>query len=119
MTDPTPCSADAGVTTGPDGEAVALQCERPAEVVVLYAGLDRPMCRGHAATFCRSRPSAVTREISLESVAVSLGFESERELHRLVSSRDLSTPERLAAFKRWQTEDGSKAGLLRLPGRDA
>lgn len=61
MSGPILCTADAGVTTNPEGKAVAVPCERPAEVVVTYAGVDRPMCRGHAHTFCRSRPGAVLR----------------------------------------------------------
>lgn len=43
------------------------------------------------------------------------GFESEGEFHRMVAAADLGTPERLAAFKRWQMDDGTKAGLAALP----
>lgn len=43
-----------------------------------------------------------------------LGFESGAEFHRLVAGADLSSNAGIAAFKRWQFEDGSKVGLLRL-----
>ena len=51
----------------------------------------------------------------LGEVVRELGFADEREFHRLVASRDISTPEKLKAFKSWQEGDGSKAGLLALP----
>lgn len=63
MTEPIVCTADAGVTTNPEGKAVAVPCEHPAEVVVTYAGVDRTMCPGHAHTFCRSRPDATVRPV--------------------------------------------------------
>lgn len=50
----------------------------------------------------------------LEKLVRSQGFESEKEFHHLVASTDTSTPEKYAAFKRWQHDDGSKAGLLKL-----
>jgi hypothetical protein len=36
------------------------------------------------------------------------------ELLRMVARADISTPEKMAAFKRWQNDDGSKAGLAAL-----
>jgi len=42
------------------------------------------------------------------------GFDSAAEFHRMVASVDLSTPDRFAAFKRWQEEDGTKQGLSLL-----
>lgn len=45
-----------------------------------------------------------------------LGFADEAELHRLVAAADLGTPTALLAFKRWQRDDGTKAGLLKIPG---
>lgn len=50
----------------------------------------------------------------MEALVKQLGFESEKEFHHLVASVDLSTPEKTAAFKKWQDEDGSKGGLLKL-----
>src|ERR1044071_7653107 len=58
--------------------------------------------------------ATLRRRNSMEELVKSLGFESEEEFHHLVSSADLSSPEKIAAFKRWQTEDGSKEGLLKL-----
>jgi hypothetical protein len=51
----------------------------------------------------------------MEETARELGFENEKEMHRLVASVDLSTPEKIAAFKKWQFEDGTKDGLIKLP----
>jgi len=42
------------------------------------------------------------------------GFENRHEMRALIASADISTAEKLAAFKRWENEDGSKAGLLNL-----
>lgn len=42
------------------------------------------------------------------------GFESEEEFLKLNSSVDISTPWKLAAYKEWVDEDGSKEGLLKL-----
>lgn len=50
----------------------------------------------------------------MEALVKQLGFESEKEFHHLVASVDISTPEKSAAFKKWQDEDGSKEGLLKL-----
>lgn len=43
-----------------------------------------------------------------------LGFANEQELHTMVAHVDLSSAEKIAAFKRWQYEDGTKDGLLKL-----
>jgi len=50
----------------------------------------------------------------LEQAVLDLEFESEEEFHRLVTGVDISTHGRRIAFKSWQTEDGSKAGLVGL-----
>lgn len=42
------------------------------------------------------------------------GFKDGAEFHSMVARLDISTPERLDAFRRWQMEDGTKAGLERL-----
>lgn len=43
-----------------------------------------------------------------------LGFESAAEFHRMVADVDLSSTERIAAFKHWQEHDGTKQGLMCL-----
>jgi hypothetical protein len=52
--------------------------------------------------------------MTLEEVVKQQGFESEAEFHKLVGSVDLSSPEAVLLFKRWQNEDGSKVGLVGL-----
>ena len=51
-----------------------------------------------------------------EKMLKSLGFESEKEFHKLVSSVDLSTITKIEAFKRWQNADCSTDSLLKLIG---
>jgi len=53
---------------------------------------------------------------TLEQAALGKGFASLEEFSLLVASVDLRTGERFAAFKEWQENDGTKAGLLRLLG---
>ncbi len=50
-----------------------------------------------------------------DTIAQALGFQNVAEFNRMVAAVDLSTPERLAAFRRWQDNDGSKDGLQQLP----
>lgn len=50
----------------------------------------------------------------MAEMALAHGFESEKEFIALVYGADLSTPEKIAAFKVWQKLDGSREGLLRL-----
>lgn len=52
---------------------------------------------------------------SIDEMAKKLGFEGEKELNHLVSAVDLSTPDKIRDFKKWQFEDGTKEGLLTLP----
>jgi len=51
----------------------------------------------------------------LDDTVKKLGFESGAEFCRLVASVDMSAPEKLQAFRRWQVTDGTKEGLLKLP----
>jgi len=51
----------------------------------------------------------------MEELVKQLGFTDLKEFNRLVVNVDLSTSEKVAAFKKWQMEDGSKEGLLELP----
>ena len=47
-----------------------------------------------------------------------LGFSSNGEFFRMVAAVDLSSPEKIAALKRWQKEDGTRAGLATLPTKE-
>lgn len=49
-----------------------------------------------------------------DQIAKQLGFADAAEFHRMVSSADLSDPLKVAAFKRWQDDDGTKDGLAAL-----
>jgi hypothetical protein len=40
-----------------------------------------------------------------------MGFKNSVEFANMVSEANLSDPEKLAAFKRWQEHDGTRAGL--------
>lgn len=53
--------------------------------------------------------------MTLDEIVKQSGFESEKEFHTMVASVDLSTSEKITAFKKWQNEDGTKEGLLKLP----
>ena len=55
----------------------------------------------------------------LEQLVIQLGFESLKEFNYLCGAVDISTPKKLAVFKRWQEDDGTKAGLLALMVEDA
>lgn len=50
----------------------------------------------------------------MDELLKELGFNDITEFNELVARADLSTPEKLAAFKKWRTEDGTKEGLLKL-----
>ncbi len=47
------------------------------------------------------------------------GFENLAELFSLVSHTKIDTPESMAAFKDWQFNDGTKAGLLKLNRKES
>jgi hypothetical protein len=51
---------------------------------------------------------------AMEQIVREQGFESVEEFNRLVASVDLGSGEKLLAFKRWQSNDGSKEGLVQL-----
>jgi hypothetical protein len=51
---------------------------------------------------------------SVSEVVKSLGFESEKEFHAIVSSLNLTKPGAVEKFKTWQTTDCTKASLLKL-----
>lgn len=50
----------------------------------------------------------------MEEIVKELGFENEKEFHKLVASTDTATPEQYNKFKDWQFNDGTKEGLLKL-----
>ena len=43
-----------------------------------------------------------------------LGFRDANDFYAHVSAAPMGTPEAIAAFKRWQADDGTRAGLLAL-----
>ena len=47
------------------------------------------------------------------------GFESAGEFFALVAKVDMSTPAKVAAFKAWQENDGTRAELQKLIDGDA
>lgn len=49
-----------------------------------------------------------------DQIAQSLGFNDAVDLFRLTANAPIDTPEKLAAFKAWQHDDGTKAGLLAI-----
>ena len=49
-----------------------------------------------------------------EDLVKSFGFDNVSELNKLVATLDISSPKKLALFKKWQEEDGTKDGLLKL-----
>ncbi len=46
------------------------------------------------------------------------GFSSASQFHAMVASLELTGPGHLEAFRKWQHEDGSIAGLEKLPTRE-
>jgi hypothetical protein len=43
-----------------------------------------------------------------------MGFDSEKEFHKMVSSVDLANPIKLQAFLNWRDNDGTKKGLEKI-----
>lgn len=54
----------------------------------------------------------------IEDAVLENGFEDVSEFSHLVSTVDLTKPGADEAFRKWQHEDGSKEGLLKLPSRE-
>lgn len=52
--------------------------------------------------------------MNLDNVVKACGFNGIADFNACVSNVDLSSPVKVAAFKRWQEEDGTKLGLLGL-----
>lgn len=53
----------------------------------------------------------------MEEIVKQYGFESVGEFHRMVADVDLTSAEKIAAFKKWQEDDGTKKGLIALKKR--
>ena len=52
--------------------------------------------------------------MEFKKIVRELGFENEKEFHKLVANIDISTSEKNTIFKDWQYNDGTKEGLLKL-----
>jgi len=44
-----------------------------------------------------------------------LGFDNADQFSIMVANVDISTPDKLAGFKNWQENDGTKDGIEKLP----
>ena len=51
---------------------------------------------------------------TIDKAAKNFGFLDREEMNRLIASIDLSTQEKVVAFKLWQKSDGTRDGLVRL-----
>jgi hypothetical protein len=51
----------------------------------------------------------------LADAAKQNGFKDLADRNRHIQALDLSSPEKLEAFRKWSTEDRTKAGILKLP----
>jgi hypothetical protein len=56
--------------------------------------------------------TVIANDEDWDGPVMAMGFTSRDEFFLLVSSVDLSTPDRLDRFRAWQDRDGTKAGLL-------
>ena len=50
----------------------------------------------------------------MEEIVKQMGFENEKEFHKMVSDIDLSNPIKMQKFLKWREEDGTKNGLLKV-----
>lgn len=65
----------------------------------------------------RANPEPEPEPSGMDAVVRQHGFRDLQEFNHLVSSADLTTPERFDAFMKWKLNDGTKDGLLKLPSR--
>ena len=49
----------------------------------------------------------------MEEIVKQMGFKSEKEFHKLVSSVDLTDTINMQMFLQWKQNDGTKKGLLK------
>ena len=52
----------------------------------------------------------------MEEIVKQMGFKSEKEFHKLVSSVDLTDTIKMQMFLQWKQNDGTKKGLLKVIG---
>jgi len=52
--------------------------------------------------------------IDLDAAIRQNGFNNLEEFNDLICEVNMSTPEKLSAYKEWQYRDGTKEGLLKL-----
>jgi hypothetical protein len=50
----------------------------------------------------------------MEEFVKEMGFENEKEFHKMVASVDLTNPTKMKMFLDWKESDGTKEGLLLL-----
>lgn len=95
-------------------EAAAV-ADRPIEVLRRFAQRD-PDENGGCAEACHPYPMLDFGEEAAmtDDIAQALGFADAAELHRMVASVKLDTPQAIAAFKEWQENDGTRAGMSKL-----
>lgn len=53
--------------------------------------------------------------MKFEDIVKENGFIDVSEFNKLVAAVDISTAEKLDAYKHWQNNDCTKVGLLKLP----
>ena len=50
----------------------------------------------------------------LKELVKEMGFESEKEFHKMVANVDLSDPNKMKKFLEWKENDGTKQGLIKI-----
>ncbi|MCK5016353.1 MAG: hypothetical protein KAS32_04700 [Candidatus Peribacteraceae bacterium] len=50
----------------------------------------------------------------IKDIVKEYGFESAAEFHKMISAIDISTTDKLLAFRTWKETDGTKEGLSKL-----
>lgn len=99
----------AGLCLGAGSAAAADRPQRPApNITAAMDGAEIRTVRAFDAEVVK-----VAADLGLDP-AQAMGFDDETDMCRLVARAKLDTPEDLAAFVRWRTLDGTKAGLLKL-----
>jgi hypothetical protein len=58
--------------------------------------------------------TTVIEDNIIDQLVKKFGFDSEQDFNSLTSTIDLSTPQKIQAFKKWQNEDCTKSGLLKI-----
>lgn len=50
----------------------------------------------------------------MEKIVKQYGFKSLKEFNKMIANVDLTSIDKIEAFKDWQNNDGTKKGLLKL-----